>query len=397
MRKPAAIALIAASFVAGCAGGSGPGSSSRSQSAKPEPNTWRVIAKSPIRPGYGHSAVWTGQEMIVWGGSEQDKNTLESKPVRDGAAYDPEVDSWRRIPKAPVAGGYGFSVVWTGEEMIVWGDPRRGRRSRGNIGAAFDPSTDEWRRIASVPLPGRAGHLAVWTGEEMVVWGGYLTASKRERYDGNGAAYDPATDVWRMLPRAPLPAGYSAMGAWTGEEVIVMASPMGIKASDYPKFAEAAAYDPATDSWRELPRPPHVSYVEPPAAFLEDELILLSLGGDVEDDDGNGRDRTYDTGGILDVSEEKWRPHADTKLYVNQRWEQIALADEVVIDGLAYDPDEDAWRKLPKFPLGNREFPVRVWTGSELIVWGGAKLHTGNVIVDPPPPRNTGAAYAPPR
>jgi N-acetylneuraminic acid mutarotase len=334
--------------------------------------------------------------MLVWGGSRYNNKTFRSIRVRDGAAYNPNTDSWRTIPDAPIVGGYWYSIVWTGTEMIVWGDPRRRGHSRGNVGAAFDPSSNEWRHIADGPLTGRSGHLAVWTGDEMIVWGGYLTAYNRERYDGEGAAYDPATDTWRMLPRAPLPAGYDAMGAWTGNEVLVMATPMGNKASDYPKFAEAAAYDPASDSWRELPRPPHVAYVSPPAVFFENELILLSLGGEVDGGEVNNYGRSYDTGGILDVSEEEWREHADTSLYANQRWEQIALDEEVVIDGLAYDPDEDSWRKLPKFPLGNREFPVRVWTGTELIIWGGAKLATGNVHVDPPPPRNTGAAYTPP-
>jgi hypothetical protein len=45
------------------------------------------------------------------------------------------------------------------------------------------------------------------------------------------------------------------MGAWTGEEVLVMSTPMGIDSEDYPKFDELAAYDPASDSWRSLARP----------------------------------------------------------------------------------------------------------------------------------------------
>jgi N-acetylneuraminic acid mutarotase len=279
--------------------------------------------------------------------------------------------------------------------MIVWGDPRRGRASTGNIGAAFDPTTNEWRRIASDPLSGRADHFAAWTGDEMIVWGGHLTASNRERYDGEGAAYDPDTDMWRVLPRSPLPAGYGAMGAWTGTEVIVMASPMGIEASDYPKFAEAAAYDPSTNSWRQLPRPPQVAYVEPPAAYLDGKLILLSLGGQVDGGEVNGYDRSYETGGIFDVQSDQWRSHSEPPSRPDQSWPQIALDHEVVIDGLAYDPADDSWRVLPRFPLGAREFPVMVWTGKELIVWGGAKLATGDVIVDPPPARNTGAAYTP--
>jgi hypothetical protein len=394
-RVHSTVALLAAVTVA-CAGIGSPDRASQERVGSQRPNSWRVIAESPIEPGYGHLAVWTGEEMIVWGGSRLDEDTLRSSPVRDGAAYDPRTDSWRKIPAAPVPGGSGYSVVWTGEEMVVWGDPRRGRRSEGNVGAAFDPATNTWRRIASGPLTGRAGHLAMWTGDEMIAWGGFLTSYTQERYDGEGAVYDPRTDSWQLLPRAPLPAGYDAMGAWTGDEVIVLATPMGNDPDDYPKFAQAAAYDPAADSWRELPRPPHVAYVSPPAAFLDGKLMLLSLGGQVDGGEVNNYGRSYDTGGVFDVSSNEWRPHSEPPTRPSQTWPQIATDEEVIIDGLAYDPERDAWRVLPDFPLGAREFPAMVWTGRELIVWGGAKLATGNVIVDPPPPRNTGAAYRPP-
>ena len=72
------------------------------------------------------------------------------------------------------------------------------------------------------------------------------------------------------------------------------------------------------------------------------------------------------------------------------------MEDEIVIDGLAYKPSTDTWRKLPEFPLREREFPVLVWTGEELIVWGGAKETLGNVHRDPPAPLHDGAAYTPP-
>lgn len=333
--------------------------------------------------------------MIVWGGSIVAPNSLRSRYVRTGAAYDPKSDSWRTLPSAPIPGGSGYSAIWTGSEMILWGAATND--DSRNLGAAYDPRQDEWRRVAPGPLSGRSGHLAVWTGEEMIVWGGYLTAFERERYDGKGASYDPATDSWRMLPRGPLPAGYDAMGAWTGEEVLVMVSPMGIKEDDYPKFAEPAAYDPSTNTWRSLARPPHVTWVSPPVEYLEGKLNVLSLGGAVDGGQVNNYGRDYETGGIYDYERDEWSSHADPPSdRSNQTWQQTAMDDEVVIDGLAYSPSTDTWRKLPKFPLGAREFPVIVWTGEELIVWGGAKAATGNTIIDPPPPLYDGAAYAPP-
>lgn len=354
-------------------------------------DSWRVIAEGPVEAGYGHKAVWTGEEMIVWGGSVLD-DSFESFYPRTGGAYDPASDSWRKISAAPIPGGVGYSALWTEEEMILWGNPaRRGDRSR-NYGAAYDPTRDTWRRIRSGPLAGRAAHLAVWTGEEMIVWGGYLTAAKRESYDGMGAAYNPKEDSWRTLPRGPLPAGYDAIGAWTGREVLAMASPMGIAEEDYPKFAEFAAYDPNGNSWRSLPRPPHVTWVSPPVAFLDGKLNVLSLGGTVDGGETDNYGRDYETGGIYDYEKGRWSSHAAPPRRPNQSWEQTAMEDEIVIDGLAYRPATDTWRVLPKFPLREREFPVVVWTGRELIVWGGAERTVG----DPPPPLADGAAYSPP-
>ncbi|MGI8775583.1 MAG: Kelch repeat-containing protein [Actinomycetota bacterium] len=333
--------------------------------------------------------MWTGDEMIVWGGWVTEGESLRSRYVRTGAAYDPDSDSWRGVTPAPISGGSGYSAIWTGSEMILWGSPARGA---ANEGAAYDPVKDEWRRIGPGPLSPRSGHLAVWAGDEMIVWGGYLTEFQRERYDAKGATYDPATDSWRMLPRGPLPAGYDAMGAWTGKEVLVMVSPMGIEEADYPKFAHLAAFDPATDGWRSLARPPHVAWVSPPVAYLDGKLNVLSLGGTVDGGEVNNYGRELDTGGIYDHERDEWSPHAEPPKRPNQTWEQTAIDDEVVIDGLAYSPSTDTWRKLPRFPLHDREFPVVVWTGHELIVWGGSEVSGG----DPPPPLYDGAAYTPP-
>jgi hypothetical protein len=122
---------------------------------------------------------------------------------------------------------------------------------------------------------------------------------------------------------------------------------------------------------------------------------LLSLNGEVDGGEVNGYGKSYETGGILDMAAEEWLEHSDPLRRPNQTWPQVALEDEVVIDGLAYDAEHDSWRRLPRFPLKPREFPVTVWTGRELIVWGGALRPSGNVIVDPPPPLNDGAAYTP--
>jgi hypothetical protein len=391
-------------FVAAIAGACAPMSGPAPDPGSGGSGSWRVLADSPLAPRTGHVAVWTGHEMIVWGGLARRESAGPAGffDARDGAAYDPKADTWRLISDAPIDGGLGYSAVWTGSEMILWGESTGGRRGNEATGAAYKPETDSWRLITASPLSPRSGHVAVWTGQEMVVWGGNLTAYETERYDGEGAAYDPASDTWRKLPRGPLPAGYDAMGVWTGREVLVLATPMGDEPQGKPKQAEAAAYDPSTNSWRQLAQPPMAAYVSAPAVILDGEMFLLSDGGRVDGGEVNGYSRPYETGGIYGVSANEWRAHADPpspdgeNLLGRQVWPQIAIGDEVILNGLAYDPGGDTWRRLPIFPLRSREFPSLVWTGKELIVWGGAGRPSGNVIVDPPPPLNDGAAYDPP-
>jgi N-acetylneuraminic acid mutarotase len=63
--------------------------------------------------------VWSGSEVLVWGGHVG--GTSWTEPANDGAAYDPRTQQWRFILLAPIGGRAGHEAVWSGEEMIVWG------------------------------------------------------------------------------------------------------------------------------------------------------------------------------------------------------------------------------------------------------------------------------------
>src|SRR5262249_55419665 len=92
--------------------------------------------------------------------------------ISDGAAS--RDDDWTatRTTNATTArpGGAG---VWTGSEMIVWGG---GDSSADvNTGGRYDPGTDSWTATSITNAPhARAGHTALWTGSEMIVWGGQV-------------------------------------------------------------------------------------------------------------------------------------------------------------------------------------------------------------------------------
>jgi hypothetical protein len=105
--------------------------------------------------------------MIIWGGVDQsfsDTNT--------GSRYNPSTDSWTAtaIANAPAARD-SHSAVWTGREMIVWGGTCPSFDF--NNGKRYNPTTDSWTAMTQTNAPfARADQTAVWTGNEMIVWGG---------------------------------------------------------------------------------------------------------------------------------------------------------------------------------------------------------------------------------
>ena len=93
-----------------------------------------------------------------------------------GGRYNPGTDSWiaTNTSNAPSA-RESYTVVWTGSEMIVWGGSYFDGSNRFylNTGGKYNPGMDNWTATSITNVPsGRTDHTAVWTGSEMIVWGG---------------------------------------------------------------------------------------------------------------------------------------------------------------------------------------------------------------------------------
>jgi N-acetylneuraminic acid mutarotase len=159
--------------------------------------------------------------MIVWGGSATCTNCVDF--LNTGGRYDPSTNSWSAtaITGAPLARDF-HTAVWTGSEMIVWGGFVAVYPSRQltNSGGKYNPGTDSWITTIrfNAPKP-RWGHTAVWTGNEMIVWGGSVGGSPPFN---TGGRYQPSADSWRGTSLANAPTVRSNHTAvWTGTEMIV--------------------------------------------------------------------------------------------------------------------------------------------------------------------------------
>jgi hypothetical protein len=126
---------------------------------------WTELAPPPYAASCAATA-WTGRELFYWGG---DRSCQEGPVRNEGAAFDAVTGTWRPLATAPIDGRSSAAAVWTGEELLVWGG------WGGNIradGAAYRRATDEWRLLSESPFARQIPTAAVWTGREMLVWGG---------------------------------------------------------------------------------------------------------------------------------------------------------------------------------------------------------------------------------
>ncbi len=342
----------------------------------PSTDTWMPTSMGANVPveSVSHTAVWTGTEMIVWGGS-----------LTTGGRYDPSTDTW-----APTSTGANVpttrsehTAVWTGTEMIVWGGYST------NTGGRYDPSTDTWTPTstgADVPT-GRYAHTAVWTGKEMIVWGGYDGGG----YPVTGGRYDPSTDTWTPTSTGVnVPAerlGHTAV--WTGMEMIVWG---GYDGGGYP--VAGGRYDASTDTWTPTATgadvPAGRSY--PTAVWTGTEMIVW----------GGYNGSALNTGGHYDPSTDTWSPTSTGANVPAARYFHTAVwtGTEMIVwggyngsalnTGGHYDPSTDTWSPTStgaNVPAG-RFWHTAVWTGREMIVWGGRNGSDGSAL-------NTGGHYDP--
>jgi hypothetical protein len=220
-------------------GGSGQPSTALGQGAAYDParNHWRTIALGPLSSRENPMITWTGQEMIVWGGLTSSTDRLE------GAAYNPATDTWRIMPRSGLPTLELAATAWTGHEMIVYGTPPAG----GTLaGGAYNPTTNRWRNLLPAGQPGARDLPAwTWTGRQLIVWGGLQYIHGRQTVS-DGAAYNPTDDQWTPLPFPPIAARHSALMAWTGQLAIILGGygPSQLGASSEPPALHAAAYRP---------------------------------------------------------------------------------------------------------------------------------------------------------
>ena len=297
--------------------------------------------------------------------------------------------TWERIPSAP-SGTLPAATVWTGRQLIVLGR----RVGSGALAQAYDPTAKAWKRLTPPAKLGSDPYCcsAVWTGKQLLAWGAFAAAAydpatnswrtlSRSIQGGilvwtgreaigwgggccgdarsNGRTYNPATKTFRVLPRSPLAPDQGPVGAWTGRELLLFVHGLTPDGKPYPaSFARAAAYDPATNRWRRIAVMPSHG-----GTAVWDGRELLVVGA------GTRARATL----AFDPATNRWRRLASSPASAagSVVWTGKRVLLWAASRGFSYDPSTNRWAALPSWPLRPREGSAIAWTGRSLIVWGG--------------------------
>lgn len=282
---------------------------------------------------------------------------------------------------------FSHSAVWTGQQLLVWGgDLGAGTYSSG--GGAYAPASDSWQNIATFEAPSaRASHTAVWTGTEMVVWGGFGSSG----YPAAGARYNLAQQTWAAVGTTGSPSGRdSHVAVWNGSRMLVWSGRNNVGL-----LADGGAYVPGTDTWTALPLTGAPEGRRFATAVWTATNMVVWGGQGLNGELGSGGRLACDTGGIpqsWQATSATGAPSArigHTAVWTGSRmivWGGLQ-GSTFLADGAAYDPVADVWTPLATALAPTaRTAHVAVWSGSEMLVFGGED-GTGALL--------TGAAYDP--
>jgi hypothetical protein len=339
-----------------------------------------------------HVAVWTGSQMVVWGGST---GSGSGANVNTGGIYDPVTFEW--TPTSTVnapSPRQSAAVVWTGEGMIVWGG--RDGATFFNDGGIFDPVTNTWTTVSATSAPAvRAHHTAVWTDSLMIVWGGVDDTNQLN----SGGRYDPSGDSWsatEALTGTTAPR-QNHTAVWDGSAMLVYGGlGDGTTLTDIylpgDGIPGGRSYDPAGGggAWDVLSQVGEPSARGHHSAIWDGSSMLVFGGWNATNHLANGFKLEGNTWAAFNGDgPSARRDHVAVYLADSARMVVWGGRDDngFLHTGAVYEPANNSWEQATPNVIEARVDMSAVSTGSSMIVWGGVNAASTAL--------GTGAIYTP--
>jgi subtilisin family serine protease len=210
-----------------CASGGG-----MSTSAAPDaPGSWSPIAPYPIPTSDNSAAVIGGKVYSVGGpnGSGNDNKAF---------VYDPDANAWSPLPNMPSARGKPAVAVVNGQLYVFGGWDAAGVPVASVD--VFNPTTNTWSTLsASNPRPRAAAGTSV-AGGKVYLTGGCINGACDESVDQ--VVFDPTTGAFTIGAPYPHPVSWVSCGSINDK--VYCAGGVGATA-----FTDGFSYDPGSDSW----------------------------------------------------------------------------------------------------------------------------------------------------
>jgi hypothetical protein len=335
-----------------------------------ETGTWHKLPAPPLSPRQGAITAWTGTEALFLGGDtgapcppNADCGAPQAR-ARDGAAFDPERDTWRRAAVAPVPLEPYASHAVIGDEVWVVAE--------GAL-LSYDASADTWathRAPSSLPEYGQV----VADGGRIVV-----IRSERHRSDDPDQVYDTQARTWSHLPADPLDPALGRMLTATSAGLVLTGHDLVAQpGSDKPSFVRAALLAPASDRWKLLADSDQLGGGQ--WTWTGKRMVDPTPGG-ADGGEVNGYGRTIPSGGVLDPVTGAWSRLPNPPKEFTGGWGVEALAGPLAAGaGWIYDDRDERWTKVPRPADGPSRAGSAVWAGEQLIALGGVDGDAGYTI-----------------
>jgi hypothetical protein len=333
-------------------------------------NPWEEVAAAPIVGRYAHASAWTSEHVLIWGGIH--KSSDVDPELADGARYSPQQDLWRMLPPAPEGMSGSAQSVWTGDRWLV----RTDHAPNGPVQmASYDPIADQWTEIDSSPLTPGEGYAMTWTGQDVVFWGGhggdFLIATAP-------VAYNPETATWHEYPEPPIAPRTSPVVAWTGSELLFWGGKASCSGGDSTctEFAsDGAAYNPETGTWRMIPANSDLPANTPVrgSAWIGTEMVLLYAATCT----GEPCLAAFAYNPTLDLLRnlpalEGVETLVGTPVWIeSEGFRSYLYVFDTSGAGYAYHQVDDTWTALGEYPDMERYWATMVAVGPQVMVWGG--------------------------
>jgi hypothetical protein len=367
------LGLCAALVLAGCARPE-PVAQGHQPSPPPAGPGWRAVADVPLSARQNAIGLWTGSEVLLFGGSDAEvcppnaDCMSDPTPRSDGAAYSPATGAWRPLAPAPAPLLYASPALvgrtaYFLHSAWAWPDPERRL-------LAYDTAANRWQ---TYPAP---GDTATWyelvaAGDRLVALHGTDESSESSK-PGPDMVFEPATGTWRALPDDPMGRAFNRHATWFNGELFVFENKLVANPGVEPTLVRWAALNLETGRWRRLPDAPMLftgSWL-PAGPYLINPALGGTDGGEV-----NNYGREYPFGGILDPASGRFTPlpkAPQAKPYDESAG--VVGADGALYrgpEGLLLDTVANKWITVPSLPDGKAAGRTVVAAGTDMFVFGG--------------------------